>query len=231
MLENVSEKYTEKSYVSPIFSEQLRSIGLFALSGAFTNWLAVHMLFERVPGLYGSGIIVSRFKEFKISIYSLIMEQFFNTTSFDNFFNHSFKNIKEEKMFADIVDKLDYDLLYDKLVSALVESPLGSMLSLVGGVAVIEPAKPMVVKKLQQTLKEMVEDDSLSYMIQSKLEKTFNSKFFRSKVEVIIKNRLDELTPLMVKEMVQGIIQKHLGWLVVWGGVFGGLIGLIASIV
>ena len=33
------------------WSEVTLSVGLFALSGALTNWLAVHMLFERVPGL------------------------------------------------------------------------------------------------------------------------------------------------------------------------------------
>ena len=27
--------------------------GLFALSGGVTNWLAIHMLFEKVPLLYG----------------------------------------------------------------------------------------------------------------------------------------------------------------------------------
>ena len=31
----------------------LLSAGLFSLSGALTNWLAIHMLFERVPLLYG----------------------------------------------------------------------------------------------------------------------------------------------------------------------------------
>ena len=39
--------------------------GLFALSGAVTNWLAVHMLFEKVPGLYGSGIVQVKFEQFK----------------------------------------------------------------------------------------------------------------------------------------------------------------------
>jgi len=31
----------------------------------------------------------------------------------------------------------------------------------------------------------------------------------------------------MVKEIIERMIQEHLGWLVVWGGVFGGLIGLV----
>ena len=38
---------------------------LFALSGAITNWLAVHMLFEKVPFLIGSGIVPNRFRELR----------------------------------------------------------------------------------------------------------------------------------------------------------------------
>ena len=44
--------------------------GLFALSGSITNWLAIHMLFEKVPLLYGSGIIPNKFEEFKMGIKS-----------------------------------------------------------------------------------------------------------------------------------------------------------------
>jgi uncharacterized membrane protein YheB (UPF0754 family) len=50
------------------------------------------------------------------------------------------------------------------------------------------------------------------------------------KVEHIIDNRLSELTPENVKQIVQDMIRKHLGWLVVWGGVFGGAIGLLVSL-
>jgi len=39
----------------------------------------------------------------------------------------------------------------------------------------------------------------------------------------------EELTPVMVKEIVQTFMKEHLGWLVVWGGFFGGLIGLVSS--
>ncbi len=59
--------------------------GLFAFSGAITNWLAVHMLFEKVPGLYGSGVIPNRFEEFKSAIKQLMMEQFFTNQNIDRF--------------------------------------------------------------------------------------------------------------------------------------------------
>ncbi len=51
------------------------------------------------------------------------------------------------------------------------------------------------------------------------------------KVDKIVAGRLDELTPDDVKRIVQDMIREHLGWLVVWGGVFGGLIGLLTSLV
>ena len=50
-------------------------------------------------------------------------------------------------------------------------------------------------------------------------------------IQDIIDARLEKLTPLMVKEMVYKLINEHLSWLVVWGGVFGGAIGLLSSFV
>ena len=47
--------FLEAPYRQPVLS-----IGLFAFSGALTNWLAIHMLFEKVPGFYGSGVIPAR---------------------------------------------------------------------------------------------------------------------------------------------------------------------------
>ena len=47
------------------------------------------------------------------------------------------------------------------------------------------------------------------------------------RIEGIVRQRLDELTPERVKEIVEDMIRQHLDWLVVWGGVFGGLIGLL----
>ena len=63
----------------------LWTMGLFAFSGAITNWLAVHMLFEKVPLLYGSGVIPARFEQFKAGIYQLVMTQFFSSDNIDRF--------------------------------------------------------------------------------------------------------------------------------------------------
>lgn len=46
-------------YFSSNNSELLLTVGLFALSSSLTNWLAIHMLFDKVPFLSGSGVIPS----------------------------------------------------------------------------------------------------------------------------------------------------------------------------
>ena len=73
------------SYLSQKYSEIMYLTGLFALSGGITNWLAIHMLFEKVPFFYGSGVVPSRFEEFKLGIKRLVMNEFFTPQNIDMF--------------------------------------------------------------------------------------------------------------------------------------------------
>ena len=49
------------------------------------------------------------------------------------------------------------------------------------------------------------------------------------KIENILDARLADLSPEDIKVIIQKMIKEHLGWLVVWGGFFGGLLGLSLS--
>lgn len=213
-------------YISPWAGEQLKSVGLFALSGALTNWLAIHMLFEKVPGLYGSGVIPSRFEEFKTGIRTMIMKQFFTKENIAQVLNPSQTPSID---FGPVIDSLDYEVIYKKLLEAITASSLGPMLAMVGGEAALEPVKQPFIEKLKVTLNELTESDSFKDSINSQTSSIFDADQLLNKVETIIDQRLAELTPKLVKDIIQEMIHKHLGWLVVWGGVFGGLIGLIAS--
>ena len=57
-----------------------------------------------------------------------------------------------------------------------------------------------------------------------------SAELVRQDLELIIDQRLDELTPQHVKIIIKQMIHKHLGWLVVWGGVFGFFIGIILGL-
>jgi uncharacterized membrane protein YheB (UPF0754 family) len=56
------------------------------LLGGFTNWLAIKMLFDKVPGLYGSGVIPMRFKEIRETVKNVIMKTFFDEQYLESYF-------------------------------------------------------------------------------------------------------------------------------------------------
>ncbi len=206
------------------------SIGLFALSGAFTNWLAVHMLFEKVPGLYGSGVIEARFEQFKEAIEHLMMAQFFNHENIDKFLSDQ-QGHASHFNFAPIIEKVDFEPAYESLLTAVNESKFGSMLAMFGGESVIEPLKAPFITKLKAKITEISQSDEFNELVKESVEQPDVIAQLREKVHGIVKARLDELTPKMVKVLIQEMIKQHLGWLVVWGGAFGGLFGLLAALV
>ena len=201
---------------SPIYQETLFMIGIFSLSGGLTNWLAIHMLFERIPFFYGSGVIPNRFNEFKIGIKNLILNEFFNEENINNFFKNN-TNINS----IELLDSAGEEKIFNKLVEAIEESSLGSMLSMIGGKEALVPLKEPMIKKVKEVLYDLYTN--------SVNRNDYLSKEVRFKVEEIIESRLNELTPENVKVIVQNMIKKHLSWLVIWGSIIGGLIGFLVS--
>ena len=204
--------------------------GLFAFSGAITNWLAIHMLFEKVPGLYGSGVIPARFEEFKAAIKNLMMEQFFTQENIDKFLNKEMAGGKSLNL-EPVIEKIDFNPTFDSLVDVIANSQFGGMLAMFGGTEALQPLKQPFVEKMQEAIVDMSQSDTIKEALKEQFESPAMMDEIRGNVENIIDQRLSELTPRLVKEMVQKMIKEHLGWLVVWGGVFGGIIGVISSFV
>lgn len=216
-------------YFSPVYSDLIKSIGFFALSGAITNWIAIHMLFEKVPLLYGSGVIPNRFEEFKTSIKDLMMNQFFTVENIEQFIQTEEQQGGNVLNLEPLMAAVDYDKIFEGLISSIMESSFGSMLQMMGGEEALIPLKEPFTEKMKVTLTEMVESDKFKAALEQGLDAHKIGEDIIGKVETVIDKRLNELTPQLVKEMVQEIIRQHLGWLVVWGGVFGGLIGAAFS--
>ncbi|KFZ38652.1 hypothetical protein HR45_04300 [Shewanella mangrovi] len=205
------------------------SIGLFALSGAITNWLAVYMLFERVPGLYGSGVIPARFEAFKQAISTMMMEQFFSADNIDKFIRN--KSAAPKLDVAALLSKIDLAPAFDALVATVAQSSLGNMLAMFGGTEALTPLKQPFIEKMQASLSEIADGEEFAELLRQQLEQPNVMANMREQIQLIVDQRLAELTPKLVKEIVQRMIREHLGWLVVWGGVFGGLIGLVSGII
>jgi len=210
-------------------NDLIMMIGLFALSGALTNWLAVHMLFEKVPGLVGSGVIPARFEAFKAAIKTMMMEQFFTQENIDRFVSGG--AAKGSLNIVPVIEKVDMSPAFDKLVEVIMNSSFGGMLGMLGGVEALTPLKEPFINGMKESVIEITEKESFNKLLQEEIDQPEVIADIRAKVADIIDARLEELTPQLVKEMVQQMIKQHLGWLVVWGGVFGGLIGLLSALI
>ena len=174
-------------------NEYFFAAGAFALSGAMTNWLAVHMLFEKIPFLYGSGVVELKFEQFKVGIRHLVVTEFFNDTVL-------------AKQLGPGDEQLDG--MFERLVQVIQESSFGNMLNMIGGQEALQPLRQPFIKAVREYL-------------------AGSSEGFKDKVLKLVDQRLDELTPSQVKKIVEDMIRTQLGWLVVWGGIFGGIIGLV----
>lgn len=212
-------------------NDLLLSVGLFALSGAVTNWLAVHMLFEKVPLLYGSGVVPDKFNEIKAAIKHMFMQQFFTKENIELLISNSVGDSSGNFEFKELIEGTDLNPAYDSLVDVIENSQFGAMLGMFGGSAVLEPLKAPFIEKMQSSLIEISTSEVFQKSIQQHLMAESSIEGLQEKIVNVIDHRLSELTPELVKELVQNMIAAHLGWLVVWGGVFGGLFGLLAYII
>ncbi|MFK7863242.1 MAG: hypothetical protein AB8B95_03345 [Pseudohongiellaceae bacterium] len=206
--------------------------GLFALSGGLTNMIAIHMLFERVPGLYGSGVVQLRFEEFKLGIRRLIMEQFFDKADISSFLTGAEgESTKIKEKMAESLDELDLAAAFESLLDVIMNSSFSGMLGMIGGRDALRSLQEPFVQKMKDFFQAELAGPSMESRIQSALKSAIDDNDIKERLETIIDLRLNEMTPHMVKVIVQDMIHKHLGWLVVWGCAFGGLLGLIVAIV
>ena len=213
------------SFVLPEFKNALLYTGLFALSGAITNQLAIHMLFEKVPFLYGSGVIPQRFEAFKKAIKDLMMEQFFTREQLENFFAKEEKKVNLEP----IIQETDFSPAFDALSKTVMESSFGGMLGMFGGESALDNLREPFSNKMKSAVIKIVNSQAFNATLQQHLQSSSLSDDLIDSIEKVIEARLNELTPQMVKEIIEKLIKEHLDWLIVWGGVFGGLIGLLSS--
>ena len=192
--------------------------GVFALSGSITNWLAIHMLFEKIPLLYGSGVILDKFEDIKLGIKNLILQELFTETQINNF-------LLDNKVTSSdtIINKIDFDKVFIGLVEAIEGSQLGGMLAMVGGRKALDPLKDPFTKKLKIIIEDFVTENT------STDNNSDTTASLLLKIENILDARLADLSPEDIKLIIQKMIKEHLGWLVVWGGFFGGLLGLLLS--
>ncbi len=206
-------------------------MGLFAFSGAITNWLAIHMLFEKVPLLYGSGVIPARFEALKLALHQLVMEQFFSEQNLKRLLPDEDKNTQPLIDLKPVIASIDLSPAFDALLDTVQKSSLGGMLAMFGGAQMLLPLKQPFIDNLSTALVTLAEGPAVQEQLRNQLNSVEQQQKIQQQISGLVEARLAELTPQLVKELMHRLIAEHLGWLVVWGGVFGAVIGLLSVLI
>ena len=104
------------------------------------------MLFEKVPLLYGSGVIPARFEDFKLAIRQLMMEQFFTKENIDRFLSTGSGTASSIDL-TPVIEKVDLTPAFNNLITVIEQSSFGPMLAMVGGSEAIQPMMSLLLKK------------------------------------------------------------------------------------
>jgi len=101
----------------------VRAAGLFGFSGGVTNWLAIKMLFDHVPGLVGSGVVTRQFKVIRQTVMETVLDTFFDADYLGSYV------VDKAAAFANssfLSDKIQL-ILQDPAVEVAVEKELAAM--------------------------------------------------------------------------------------------------------
>eukprot|EP00792_Barthelona_sp_PAP020_P011185 TRINITY_DN5022_c0_g1_i1.p1 TRINITY_DN5022_c0_g1~~TRINITY_DN5022_c0_g1_i1.p1 ORF type:complete len:338 (+),score=87.67 TRINITY_DN5022_c0_g1_i1:61-1014(+) len=201
------------------------AFGLFGFSGGVTNWLAIKMLFDKVPFLYGSGVIPNKFKEIKEGFSSMLMGTFFDSKFLRTYLHQKIgeiiSSIDYENFFRNLLDSNEINSLIDEQIQIFFETR---------SEAVYLQMMQITPDQLKTAIKPFAIGLAVDLAPQAKNlfnpTKLISFGKLQKEIENLINAKLQEMTPEMVKAMIEDIIRNHLGWLIVWGNIFGGIIGI-----
>lgn len=221
---------------SSAWARYVLAFGLMGFSGGVTNEIAVKMLFDPVGwgeySLPGSGIIPKQFLGIRNTVKRMIIDTFFDR----EFLERELKALlsrfagKEsiEGGLRAVLDSDEFVEVMDRRMRELAEDPKGGRMSKmiksfgIGGQqlraltkAFLGPMSAEVSGAIGSAV-----DAGQGGLSPDKIAET---------VERLVDSRLQELTAQRVKTLIEAVMKANLGWLVVWGNVFGGIIGVISE--
>lgn len=223
-LNGVGNKYYIGQYVL--------AVGLFGFSAGFTNWIAIKMLFDRVPFLYGSGIIPRQFKQIRQAVKDTIMKTFFDKEYLEKYGRQKLGelagSINIEEKVRGLLQSSAVDIIIDRKLAELQARQEGMILAMMGlSPEMLKPmVKPFVVGMASDVAPLLMD----AVMGKEDGRSLVDFDHLRTELDSLMTTKLEELTPEMVKKLLEDVMRDHLGWLIVWGNLLGGLLGLVLEL-
>lgn len=209
-------------------SNYVLSAGVFGLAGGGTNWLAIVMLFYRIPLLYGSGVFYRQHKQIRDVIKLIVLQMLFDSEHIENYIT---KRIRQFSSNVHIVDNItqalnseETDRIIDKSLDRLFSQPESYYLDVLG--LSREQIRPMIKPSVISLCAESA-PFVLGTVTESDKEQAISVPRFREEMDRYLSWRVEELTGRRVGRLMRTLMYQHLGWVVVWGSIFGIISGVI----
>eukprot|EP01012_Entosiphon_sulcatum_P044643 TRINITY_DN5942_c0_g1_i1.p1 TRINITY_DN5942_c0_g1~~TRINITY_DN5942_c0_g1_i1.p1 ORF type:complete len:301 (-),score=54.37 TRINITY_DN5942_c0_g1_i1:31-912(-) len=210
----------------PLIGPYLFSFGMFGLAGGLTNALAIKMLFDRIPFVYGSGVIPAKFEEIRANLKQIMMALFFDKDYLEGYILRKLGKLSGslhlEARAQQLFQSPEVEALINEKLAELAERPEGLFLSMMniplGSLkSLVLPFVLSLSADLAPTLLRIAEPGNL-YTVDA----------IHAEIDTALTAKLSLLTPLQVKQVLEDVIRDHLAWLVVWGNIFGGVLGVLS---
>lgn len=206
----------------------IRSIGVFGFFGGIVNWLFIELLFRKIFCLYGSGVIMNYYDDIISGLRSIVLDILFDSSKLKEFFSGKNKKIQTmlqlDQQFEALLKSEATQIVINKKIAELISSPQGYILVNMG--VNIDQLKNVIKNHVDSFIKD--------------ISKTINERLrvpgitdggLKSEIISILEPRLVRLNPTEVNKIVAVMLRKHLSWLIIWGNLFGGLLGLLSEVV
>ena len=99
------------------------------------------MLFDRVPGLYGSGVIPRQFKQIRAAVKEMVLEMFFDAEFLRNYLGprskEMIKAIDLPEMLRKSLSSPDFDSIFIQKLTEISQKPEGMLLMTISSMVII----------------------------------------------------------------------------------------------
>lgn len=207
----------------------LLSIGLFAFAGGITNWIAIKMLFHKIPFVYGSGVLRRRYKVIRQAMKQMILATFFQPEFLTSYIP---QKIREAAAKGDIEHRIHVFLtsgtgqrIIDEKIDGLSTTPEGQLVQSAN--INIETFKPLIKPVIISFLADLG-PSVLEHMIEPQ-NGALNLDKLRGQLDSYMTERMLEVSPEMIQNIMYTVVLQYFGWLVVWGCLFGSVMGAVCE--
>jgi hypothetical protein len=97
-----------------------------------------------------------------------------------------------------------------------------TMAQMFGGVPLLVPViKPLILGFADEFASSFIDNFDVKEIV--------SAEKIRTEIDTLMSQKLLLLTPELVKKLMEEVIREHLSWLIIWGNLFGGLLGVISQ--